>query len=490
MSDRSLAQDVAQYIHDPVGFSQYAFPWGEGELTGAKGLRGWQFTVAKKIRDHLQNPETRFTPLLIAVASGHGIGKSALISILKNWGLSTCDNTKIITTANTATQLRTKTWSEVATWFRLSITRAWFKVTATAISFIDPKYAQTWRADAVPWSENNTEAFAGLHNKGKRIILFFDEASNIADKVWEVAEGALTDEETEIIWIAFGNPTRNIGRFRECFRKFKHRWFTLQVDSRDVEGTNKAQIAKWAEDWGEDSDFFRVRVRGMFPRASALQLIDTDVIAESMRREAVSMLGDPLIMTLDIARGGEDECAIRFRRGFDSRTIPPIYIPGSEVKDSMKLVSKVVDTLNRYKPDHFFYDGTGVGGPVGDRVRQLGYNVTEVQFGSSSPNPKHANLRAYMYVKTEEWLRAGGAIEFDPQLEEQLASVDYSHDKKDRLILESKESMKSRGVTSPDRADALAMSFAFPVAPTEGLGAGDSNSRNHIEYVPPWEQGN
>ncbi|MEI7000490.1 terminase, partial [Klebsiella pneumoniae] len=89
---------------------------------------------------------------------------------------------------------------------------------------------------------HNTEAFAGLHNERKRIIVVFDEASNIADLVWEVAEGALTDEDTEIIWVAFGNPTRNTGRFRECFRKYRHRWKCAQIDSRTVEGTNKQQL--------------------------------------------------------------------------------------------------------------------------------------------------------------------------------------------------------------------------------------------------------
>ena len=85
----------------------------------------------------------------------------------------------------------------------------------------------------------------------KRIIVVFDEASNIADLVWEVAEGALTDEDTEIIWVAFGNPTRNTGRFRECFRKYKHRWKTAQIDSRTVEGTNKQQLQKWVDDYGK-----------------------------------------------------------------------------------------------------------------------------------------------------------------------------------------------------------------------------------------------
>jgi hypothetical protein len=136
---------------------------------------------------------------------------------------------------------------------------------STSLKSTDPAHEATWRADLIPWSEHNTEAFAGLHNEGKRIVLLFDEGSAIADKVWEVAEGALTDANTQILWLVFGNGTRPTGRFRECFRKFKHRWDHDQIDSRTVEGINLEQVDKWVADYGEDSDFVKVRVRGMFP---------------------------------------------------------------------------------------------------------------------------------------------------------------------------------------------------------------------------------
>jgi len=226
---------------DPLGFVRFVYPWDEGELKGHPGPRVWQADILGVIRDHLQNPDTRFTPLLIAVASGHGIGKSAGIGQIMNWGMSTCEDCRIVVTANTDTQLRTKTWPEVKKWFRLAINSHWFEPTATAIYVKDPEH-KDWRADAIPWSENNTEAFAGLHNMGKRIIVIMDEASSVSDKIWEVIMGALTDADTEIIFIAYGNPTRATGRFRECFRKFKHRWVTRQIDSRDVEGTNKVEV--------------------------------------------------------------------------------------------------------------------------------------------------------------------------------------------------------------------------------------------------------
>ena len=270
-----LIDAVAGYTHDPHGYVQFAYDWGHGELEGAKGPRVWQADVLRDIGKHLKNPTTRHEPLLISVASGHGPGKSALVGMIVDWSMSTFEKTRVIVTANTDTQLRTKTAPEVAKWFRRSITAAWWSITATKIAAITNE--THWKCDFIPWSEHNTEAFAGLHNEGKRLILIFDEASAISDKVWEVAEGALTDLNTEIIWLAFGNPTRVTGRFRECFRKFKHRWIHRQIDSRTVEGVNLIQIKKWQDDYGQDSDFFKVRVRGQFPASGIRQFISTQL---------------------------------------------------------------------------------------------------------------------------------------------------------------------------------------------------------------------
>lgn len=390
---------------------------------------------------------------------------SACISMIIDWAMSTCEDCKIVVTATTDTQLRTKTWPEVGKWRRMSMTRDWFETTATAVSSKDPEHSRDWRANAVPWSEHNTEAFAGLHNKGKRIILIFDEASGIADKVWEVAEGALTDEGTEIIWIAFGNPTLNTGRFAECFTRFRHRWVTRQIDSRTVEGTNRKEQQKWAEDWGEDSDFFRVRVRGEFPRASDLQLIPSDWVEAARKREAVSTLHDGLVMSIDIARGGADNNVIRFRRGMDARSIKPLKIPGSETRDTTKFVTKVCTLIDQHNPDAVFVDSTGVGGPVADNIRRLrpGTLVIDVNFGSASPDPKFVNMRTYIWWQMREALRAGLAIEDEPDLPRELCSPEYTTNAKEQVALEKKDDIKKRLGFSPDDADSLAISFAMPV---------------------------
>lgn len=461
-----LVADIAEFTHNLQGFARYAFPWGEdGELQDAEGPREWQDELYAEIDAHLQNPQTRFQPLLVARASGHGIGKSAAISKIINWAMSTCEDCKVIVTANTEKQLLTKTWPEVSKWFRLAINAHWFNVTATSISSVDPDHARSWRADAVPWSDSNTEAFAGLHNKGKRIVLIFDEASNISDKVWEVAQGALTDENTEIIWIAFGNPTRNTGRFRECFTRYKHRWNCKQIDSRTVDGTNKAEIEKWRQDFGEDSDIFRVRVRGMFPRASSLQLIPNDWVAEAMRREAVYTLEDPLICGIDIARGGSDNNVIRFRRGLDARSIPPVRIPGSETRDTTLFIAKVCTLVKDHKPDAVFVDSTGVGGPVADQLRRLmpGVTIIDVNFAMKAPDRHYANMRSYIWWKLREALRSGLAIEDSAELEAEMTAPEYGHNNADQLALEKKDEIKKRLGISPDDTDALALTFTMPV---------------------------
>lgn len=468
----ALAEDLAGLSHDPLGFVRYAYPWGKANtiLEDETGPHPWQVEVLEDIGQQLRAGGHLGAVIQHAVASGHGVGKSALVAWLVDWAMSTHAFARGVVTANTESQLRTKTWPEVTKWHNLSITSRLFSLTATAVFATNPKAEKTWRIDCVPWSERNTEAFAGLHNKRRRILVIFDEASAIPEVIWETTEGALTDEETEIIWCVFGNPTRNTGRFHACFHRFKHRWSTRQVDARTVPGTNKTQIAAWVDDYGEDSDFVRVRVRGRFPRASDMQFIGADIIAMAMRRPAPPVpVNEPLIAGIDLARGGDDMNVIRFRRGWDARAIEPIRVPGSETRDTTRFIAKIADMINNddpmKRPDAVFVDGTGIGGPIVDRLRQLGFAVSEVQFSWKANDAKIANYRTEMWAKMRAWLREGGCIVDDAELESDLAAPEYTHDKRDRLILESKDDMKRRGQASPDDGDALALTFAFPVAP-------------------------
>ena len=457
-----LADQMEDYAADPLGYVLDAYPWGTGALTKHTGPRAWQRDGLEEIGAHLQNPATRCKPLRMAVASGHGIGKSAFISMVLGWGMSTCAETRAVVTANTELQLRTKTWPEVSKWAKLGTNADWWAIPATAL--YERQHEKSWRADATPWSENNTEAFAGLHNEGKRIILIFDEASKIADKVWEVAEGALTDADTEIIWLAFGNPTMNTGRFRECFGKYRHLWKTKQIDSREVEGTNRAYLDELVETYGEDSDLVKVRVRGQFPSQSVAQFIASQVVDEAQSRVIQRDPGAPLILGVDIARFGDDKSVIRGRMGRDGKVIPPLKWSGM---DTVFSAGKVAQAIDLYKPAAVFIDGGGVGGGVVDILKSQNYRVTEVNFGSAaSESKKYANKRAEMWGDLRDWL-ATGSIDADMELRDDLTGPEYTFDKDTRILLEKKDDMKKRGLASPDDGDALALTFAASVQRTD-----------------------
>lgn len=456
-----LIDEIASFDRDPLGYVHFAFPWGEGELEDAKGPREWQAEALDHIGKKLRDPKTRFQPIRIAVASGHGIGKTGFISMVICWGMSTCEDCKVITTANTDTQLRTKTWPEVSKWFRLAINSHWFKTTATAVHSVDKKHEKTWRADAIPWSVNNTEAFAGLHNKKKRIVVIFDEGSAIDDKVWDVAEGALTDEDTEIIFLALGNPTRNTGKFKECFGRMMHRWKTFQIDSREVEGTNKTQLEQWVKDYGEDSDFVKVRVRGMFPSASLKQFISVaDVDAAFDRTIRLnSQDGLPKILTVDPSWEGDDEFVIGLRQGL----IFKILATFEKNDDDVQMANIIAKLEDDHKADAVFVDG-GYGTGIVSVGKALQRKWMLVWFGEKSADPGCLNKRAEMWKSTRDWLKSGGSIPNDKVLYQDLIGPETVSRMDGKIQLESKKDMKARGLKSPGRADALALSFAYPVS--------------------------
>jgi len=478
-----LARDIGSYAFDPLGHAIYAYPW-ETERLPQSGPRTWQRETMIEIAEHLQS-RNRFQPLRIARASGHGIGKSADIAMIGKWAIDTCVDTRVLITANTEPQLLTKTSPEVMKWNRLAITRDWFKPAAMKLSSAMPGHEDSWRLDLVTWSEHNTEAFAGLHNLGKRIVVLFDEASRIADKVWEVTEGALTDEDTELIWIVFGNPTLNTGRFRQCFGKDRNRWSAKQIDSRTVEGTNKEYLAGQIEAYGLKSDFVKVRVLGQFPSASSMQFIATDV-AQAARTRAIppGLVTDPIIFGVDCARFGDDHSTLAIRCGRDARTRPWKRWYGV---DSMTLAGDIALEAQMWKPDAIFVDAGNIGAAVIDRLRQLlpGSPIFEVWFGgkgrdvewSTGLRVRTANKRAEMYCSLRAWL-PNGAIPDEQAIEDDLTGSEYGYNNEQAIQLEKKEHMKARGLPSPDDGDALACTFAAPVAPRVPA------HRDPLSYIP------
>ena len=482
---------LADCNKDPLAFVLGAFPWGEPQtsLEHFSGPEAWQREILGDIAKGLLTPNKA---IQLARASGHGIGKSACVAWIILWAFTTAPDTRGVVTANTETQLKTKTWAELGKWYNLFIGREYFTLTATALLAKDATRERTWRVDLVAWSEKNTEAFAGLHNKGKRLFLIMDEGSAIADIIYEVAEGALTDADTEILWLIFGNPTRNTGRFKECFPggRFAKFWSAKQIDSREVSITNKDQIDKWIEAYGEDSDFIRIRVKGAFPRVGEMEFISAYDVEQAMTRDVQITRSDPLAQGVDVARYGAAESVIAFRKGRDGRTVPWQFFRGLS---TVELAQKAFSAHEQYRSDGLFVDGGGVGGGVVDNLRHMHIHCFDVQFGAKddvggfttgNDGEKYANKRAAMWGAMRAWLKTG-AIPIDQELKAQLVGPTYTLNIRGEIQLESKEEMMRRGVPSPDRADALALTFAYPLAAHDDAGGEYPHKpRVESEYNP------
>lgn len=452
--ENKLAKDITKFFNDPYKFVMYIFPWGEKgtQLEHHDGPDKWQTNLLNKIKEEIEkNDGDVNNAIKIAIASGHGVGKSAMTAWLILWYISTHPHPQIVITANTQSQLTSKTWRELALWHKRAIHSDWFEWTAT--KFYLKEHPETWFASAIPWSENKSEAFAGTH--AENVMIIFDEASGIVPSIWEVTQGAMTTPSA--MWFVFGNPTKNTGGFRECFGKFKHRWTTFKVDSRDAKMADKNEINQWVEDYGEDSDFVRIRVRGEFPVSSSLQFISNDIVDKAMKNEAANYQSMPFIMGVDVARFGSDQSVICIRQG---RKIH-VLLKYREL-NTTQLSQQISNIAKDYRGITVFIDGVGVGGGVVDQCNNYGmHSIMEVNAGSKAENTeRYRNKRAEMWDRMLEWLKAGADIPKDDELMQDLISIEYGYSVTNQLQLEKKDDMKRRGLNSPDCGDALAHTFA------------------------------
>jgi len=471
-----LAEDMGRFFYDPLGWVLYAFDWGVGELEGFDGPDDWQREFledwGQAIRANDFDGMKPVEAYRAATSSGHGIGKSALSSWIILYIMSTRPQSKGVVTANTGEQLRTKTWGELGKWKKRCITGHWFEYNNGKgnMNLCHPDFAESWRVDGQTCREENSESFAGLHAATSSPWYLFDEASAVPDKIWEVAEGGLTDGEP--FWFVFGNPTRNTGRFRECWRKFRHRWKTRQIDSRQAKMTNKDLIKQWAADYGEESDFFKVRVRGLFPSASDLQFIGSDLTDAAMDRTVTEAMvaHAPTIIGVDPSWSGEDEFAIYLRQGLHSKLIGTYQ----KSDDDVLMAGRISQLEDQYKADAVFVD-FGYGTGIVSAGRAMGRQWTLVQFGGASTDPAMLNKRGEIWNAMKEWLKAGGELN-DRQTADEICAPEYKVRLDGKIVLEAKDELKRRAGISPNRADALALTFSFPVVKKHGYATGGHQS--------------
>lgn len=479
-TEKELAEFVARFYDDPYGFVMAVFPWGmpslpdgrENPLRDKTGPEPWQKDFLEELGEHIRNNimlQSMGLDMEVwksAIASGHGVGKSALVAWLILFFMSTRVDTRGVVTASTQFQLEDKTWPELAKWHDLLINRHWFQWTSTGYVFAayPVEKQKNYKTSAATVSEEKTEAFAGLHNADKTIFVIFDEASGVYPKIWEVAEGALLGKG-EKFFFAKGNPTRPDGEFADCFDKHAHLYKTRHVDSREVSQTNIVAVQQLIDKYGEDSDEVKVRVKGQFPTVSFNGFISTEIARMAMEREMEGLDSQAgLIMAIDVARFGNDSSVIGFRQGRDARSRPSKKFKGLSL---VKLAEIAMREADIHKPDAIVAEATGVGAGVIDIMRDRGYKVVEVHPGAAADrHDLYVNRRAEYWSIMRDWLFEEGCIDgLNTSLFSQLTTILYTLDRHEqRVKLEPKEEMKKRGLESPDDADMLALTFAVRIA--------------------------
>lgn len=460
---------------DLLAFVAMAFPWGvKGTpLERHAGPRKWQREVLQDLTEHIEENQGKidFDTFRMAVSSGRGIGKSALVSWLVLWMLTTRIGGSVIVSANSESQLRSVTWAEITKWAAMLINSHWFEISATRVmpakwltEVVErdlKKGTRYWAVEGRLWSEENPDAYAGLHNEDG-VMLVLDESSGIPDSIWSVAAGFFTENTPNRFWLAFSNPRRNSGYFYETFHSKRDFWQTKTVDARTVEGTDKAVYESIIAEYGPDSTQAHVEVYGEFPGAGDDQFISNYVVVEAAERQPYKDKTAPIVVGVDPARFGSDATVIAVRQGRDI-----VEIRRYRGDDTMTVVGHIIDAIEEFKPALVNIDEGGLGAGVVDRLKEQRYKVKGVNFGWKSKNPiMYQNKRTEMWGEMREWLKSA-SIPNDKFLKTDLISPMMKPDSKGAIGLESKKDMKARGVASPDAADAIALTFAYPVAHRE-----------------------
>jgi hypothetical protein len=406
-----------------------------------------------------------------AVSSGRGIGKSALVSWLVLWMLTTRIGASVIISANSESQLRSVTWAELTKWAAMTINNHWFEISATKLvpaqwlcELVErdlKKGTRYWAAEGKLWSAENPDSYAGVHNQDG-MMLIFDESSGIPNPIWEVGAGFFTENTPDRYWFAFSNPRRNEGYFFECFHAKRAFWNTRSVDARTVEDTDKQVYEQIIAEYGEDSPQAKVEVYGEFPDAGEDQFIKPLLVEDAMQRARWKDITAPIVLGIDPARGGADSTVLVVRQGRDI-----VAIKRYSGEDTMTIVGRVIDAIEEYKPILSVIDEGGLGYGILDRLTEQRYKVRGVNFGWKAKNAiMWGNKRAEMWGLMKDWLKTA-SIPGDRQLKADLVGPMKKPNSSGTIFLEGKKEMRSRGLASPDAADALAVTFAFPVAHRE-----------------------
>lgn len=398
------------------------------------------------------------TKIGVSIMAGKGIGKDTLVSWLLMWFVWAHPYCKVPCTSVSSDQLEKVLWSELAKWLPTSYLQPFLKLQSGKLFYtmLDQDIVgKRWFAYTKTANPNSTElepeGVAGAHEDYVMVVV--DEASGVDDAIFQSLEGTLTQMVNFMVMIF--NPTRSKGYAIDSHGTKAHRWVTLRWNAEESEIRNVDLIARYLEDYGRDSNPYRIRVLGLPPLTDTQTLIPWDWIQDAIDREIEGHEKLPLVKGVDCGAGG-DKSIIVTRRGGEVFPLKRLTTP-----DSTVLTAWVGNNIDADRPDTVYIDTIGIGWAVEGNVRQQkGAIIQAADARRTADNPdKYANKRAEMYDRLREAFERGQiSIPNDRDLIDQLGAIRCEYVGSKMKIVEKKKLKKEIG-HSPDEADALAMTY-------------------------------
>lgn len=405
----------------------------------------------------------------ISARSGHGVGKTAVLAWMVVHHATTEHPQKTAITAPTTKQLFNVLWPEIGKWLSKCpvYVKELFEVTSERIVHRSAPN-ENFISAAVSRPEN-PEALAGVHCDDGSVLLIADEASGIHETIYESASGSMSGQTATTILA--GNPVRTAGLFFDTHHKLKDLWFTIHVNGE----TCRRVAADFVEDmkrrYGPESNGYRVRVQGEFPRADNDTIIPFELVASAQMRDITANPASPVVWGLDVARYGGDRTALVKRRG--GVVEKPVAWRDKDLMQTAALVKAEYDnTAHQDRPSEILVDSIGIGAGVVDRLRQLGLPVRGINVSESAAlSDQFVNLRAELWFKGKEFF-AKQDCRLPPDVQDdiagtlgaELALLRYKFSRTAKFQAESKDEVKRRGYASPDLADAFILTLASTAA--------------------------
>ena len=394
----------------------------------------------------------------ISVRSGHGVGKSTASAWAMLWYLFLRFPVKIVVTAPTSSQLYDALFAELKRWIK-SMPQLLQDQLEVKQDRIEVKGAETEAFISARTSRaEQPEALQGVHSDN--VMLVADEASGIPEQVFEAAAGSMSGHAA--VTLLLGNPVRSSGFFFDTHNRLTADWITMKVSCADSPRVSEAYIEEMKARYGEESNAYRIRVLGEFPRSDDDTVIPMELLEMASNRDVEASQHAKMVWGLDVARFGSDKSALCKRQG-NAVTEP---IRTWKNLDLMQLTGAVVAEwevlMPSSRPAEILVDSIGLGAGVVDRLRELGLPARGINVSESpAMGNTYRNLKAELWHKAKAWLEARDCrMPKDEALIAELATVRYSFTSSGKIQIEGKDEIRKRGLPSPDRADAFCLTFA------------------------------